>query len=110
MSNYISAEKLGHQFHDRWLFRELNFGVNAGQRIALVGVNGAGKSTLMNIIAASLDPSEGKLIRNKSIRIGHLEQDPVPTLTCSISDYIFSDEHPALSLIKRYSITLYPQH
>jgi ATP-binding cassette subfamily F protein uup len=102
MSNYISAEKLGHQFHDRWLFRELNFGVNAGQRIALVGVNGAGKSTLMNIIAASLDPSEGKLIRNKSIRIGHLEQDPVPTLTCSISDYIFSDEHPALSLIKRY--------
>ena len=102
MSNYISAEKLGHQFHDRWLFRELNFGVNAGQRIALVGVNGAGKSTLMNIIAASLDPSEGKLIRNKSIRIGHLEQDPVPTLTCSISDYLFSDEHPALSLIKRY--------
>jgi ATP-binding cassette subfamily F protein uup len=102
MSNFISAEKLGHQFHDRWLFKDLNFGINAGQRIAIVGVNGAGKSTLMNIIAGELDPSEGKMIRNKSIRIGHLAQDPVPTLTCSISDYIFSDDHPALSLIKRY--------
>jgi ATP-binding cassette subfamily F protein uup len=102
MSNFISAEKLGHQFQDRWLFKDLNFGINAGQRIAIVGVNGAGKSTLMNIIAGELDPSEGKMIRNKSIRIGHLAQDPVPTLTCSISDYIFSDDHPALSLIKRY--------
>ncbi len=106
MSNFISAEKLGHQFHDRWLFKDLNFGINAGQRIAIVGVNGAGKSTLMNIIAGELDPSEGKMIRNKSIRIGHLAQDPVPTLTCSISDYIFSDEHPALSLIKRYEEVL----
>ncbi len=106
MSNFISAEKLGHQFHDRWLFKELNFGINAGQRIALVGVNGAGKSTLMNVIAGELDPSSGKLIRNKSVRIGHLAQDPVPTLTCSISDYLFSDEHPALSLIKRYEEVL----
>ena len=106
MSNYISAERLGHQYHDKWMFRDINFGINAGQRIALVGVNGAGKSTMMNIIAKILEPSEGKLIQNKSIRIGHLEQDPLPTISISISDYLFSDEHPALSLIKQYEILL----
>lgn len=106
MSNYISAEKLGHQYHDKWMFRDINFGINAGQRIALVGVNGAGKSTMMNIIAKLLEPSEGKLIQNKSIRIGHLEQDPLPAVSISISDYLFSDEHPALSLIKQYEILL----
>ncbi|MFN5705632.1 MAG: ABC-F family ATP-binding cassette domain-containing protein, partial [bacterium] len=106
MSNYISAERLGHQYHDKWMFREINFGINAGQRIALVGVNGAGKSTMMNIIAKILEPSEGKLIQNKSIRIGHLEQDPLPAVSISISDYLFSDEHPALSLIKQYEILL----
>ncbi len=106
MSNYISAERLGHQYHDKWMFRDINFGINAGQRIALVGVNGAGKSTMMNIIAKILEPSEGKLIQNKSIRIGHLEQDPLPAVSISISDYLFSDEHPALSLIKQYEILL----
>lgn len=106
MSNYISAERLGHQYHDKWMFRDINFGINAGQRIALVGVNGAGKSTMMNIIAKILDPSEGKLIQNKSIRIGHLEQDPLPAVSMSISDYLFSDEHPALSLIKQYELLL----
>lgn len=106
MSNYISAEKLGHQYHDKWMFRDINFGINAGQRIALVGVNGAGKSTMMNIIAKLLEPSEGKLIQNKSIRIGHLEQDPLPAVSISISDYLFSNEHPALSLIKQYEILL----
>ena len=79
---------------------------NAERNTLEGGVNGAGKSTLMNIIAGELDPSEGKMIRNKSIRIGHLAQDPVPTLTCSISDYLFSDEHPALGLIKRYEEVL----
>jgi ATP-binding cassette subfamily F protein uup len=88
------------------MFRDINFGINAGQRIALVGVNGAGKSTMMNIIAKILEPSEGKLIQNKSIRIGHLEQDPLPAVSISISDYLFSDEHPALSLIKQYEILL----
>lgn len=106
MSNFISAEKLGHQYHDRWLFRDLQFGINSGQRIALVGINGAGKSTLMNIISGKLAPSEGKMIQNKSIRVGHLEQDPVPHLTCSISEYLFSDEHPALSLIRKYEEVL----
>lgn len=102
MSNYISAEKIGHQYHDKWLFKDINFGINSGQRIALVGVNGAGKSTLMNIIAKIIEPSEGKLVHNKAIRIGHLEQDPVANIDLSISEYLFSDDHPALSLIKKY--------
>jgi ATPase subunit of ABC transporter with duplicated ATPase domains len=58
MSNFISAEQLGHSFQDNWLFKGLNLGLNAGQRMALVGVNGAGKSTLMKILSGKIQPQD----------------------------------------------------
>ncbi|RYE19846.1 MAG: ATP-binding cassette domain-containing protein, partial [Sphingobacteriaceae bacterium] len=59
MSTLISAENLGHSFHDNWLFKQQTFGINSGRRIALVGANGAGKSTLLKILAEKLKPIEG---------------------------------------------------
>lgn len=44
------------------LFRDVNFVINKGEKIALIGNNGAGKSTLMQLIAGQLLPSEGQII------------------------------------------------
>jgi ATPase subunit of ABC transporter with duplicated ATPase domains len=54
VSTYISAENLGHSFHDNWLFKNLTIGINRGRRVALVGINGAGKSTLLKSLSGSL--------------------------------------------------------
>jgi len=43
VSTYISAENLGHSFHDHWLFKNVAIGINRGRRVALVGINGAEK-------------------------------------------------------------------
>lgn len=44
------------------LFRDVNFVINKGEKIALIGNNGSGKSTLMRLIAGQLLPSEGQII------------------------------------------------
>jgi ATP-binding cassette, subfamily B, bacterial len=47
---------------EKWAVRHLTFGLNAGERIALVGENGAGKTTLAKLLARLYDPSEGRIL------------------------------------------------
>ena len=102
MSTYISAENLGHSFHDNWLFKNLTIGINRGRRVALVGINGAGKSTLLKILSGSLKPTEGKVAQSKDLNVGYLEQDPHFKNAVTISDYIFHADNIQQQLIRRY--------
>ncbi len=98
----VSAEQLGHAFNDYWLFRNLTFGLQQGQRVALVGVNGAGKSTLLKLLAEKIKPTEGKVVKAKDIRFGYLEQDPKFEAGQSISDFIFSLDNRQQQIIREY--------
>lgn len=102
MSTLIAAEGLGHGYHDEWLFKNLTLGINSGQRVALVGINGAGKSTLLKLLAERFPPLEGKIVKNKAVKIGFLDQEPQFTEGYSISDHIFSLENKQQQLIKEY--------
>ncbi|WP_443937230.1 ABC-F family ATP-binding cassette domain-containing protein [Pedobacter sp. MW01-1-1] len=102
MSTLIAAESLGHGYHDEWLFKNLTLGINSGQRVALVGINGAGKSTLLKLLAERFPPLEGKIVKNKSVKIGFLDQEPQFNEGYSISDFIFSLENKQQQLIKEY--------
>jgi ATP-binding cassette subfamily F protein uup len=102
LSTLIAAEGLGHAYHDEWLFKKLTLGIQTGQRVALVGINGAGKSTLLKLLAERFLPLEGKIVKNKSVRIGFLDQEPTFPEGFSISDFIFSLENKQQQLIKEY--------
>jgi ATP-binding cassette subfamily F protein uup len=102
VSTYLSAENLGHSFHDHWLFRNQTIGINKGQRVALVGINGAGKSTLLKLFASKFLPTEGKIVQARDLRLGYLEQDPSFDKAHTISDYIFHSENKQQQLIRRY--------
>ncbi|TSD64743.1 ABC-F family ATP-binding cassette domain-containing protein [Inquilinus sp. KBS0705] len=102
MSTYISAENLGHSFHDNWLFKNLTIGINRGRRVALVGINGAGKSTLLKILSGSLKPTEGKVAQSRDLNVGYLEQDPHFKNAVTISDYIFHADNIQQQLIRKY--------
>lgn len=63
-------------FATQKLFNHIKGEVMEGQRIGLVGRNGEGKSTLLNILAGTLQPTEGSVTWKKGSRIGLLEQSP----------------------------------
>lgn len=106
MGTLISAENLGHSFHDNWLFRQQTFGINSGRRIALVGANGAGKSTLLKLLAEKLKPTEGKVVKSKFLSMGYLEQDPLFNPEGTINDFIFQSDNEQQQLIKQYESLL----
>ena len=106
----LSTEQLGHAFNDTWLFKELYLGLEKGDRVALVGINGTGKSTLLRILSGTLSPSQGKVVTERDLRIGYLEQDPKFNENESISDFIYSINNVQQQLIREYEEVIGNEH
>lgn len=74
--NYLSAENIGRNVGERWLFQDLTFGILQGEKVALIGANGSGKSSLLDIVGGIVNPDGGDLSIRKDIRMGYLQQNP----------------------------------
>ncbi|TDS14834.1 ABC-F family ATP-binding cassette domain-containing protein [Sphingobacterium paludis] len=98
----ISTEQLGHSYHDKWLFKNLHFGLQKGDRVALVGINGTGKSTLLKILAEIESPTVGKVVKEKGLRVGFLNQEPNFDGLNTVNDFIYSSDNEQQQLIKEY--------
>ena len=70
----ISVEDLHLEFGGFELFKQISFIVNPRDRIGLVGRNGAGKSTLLKIFSGQLQPSSGRVVSPRDVRVGYLPQ------------------------------------
>ncbi|SOE22631.1 ATP-binding cassette, subfamily F, uup [Spirosomataceae bacterium TFI 002] len=100
--NYLSAENIGRDLGERWLFKGLTFGVLQGEKIALIGSNGCGKSTMLDILAGKTETDGGEVSIRKDIRFGFLEQDPEFDGHISVMDTIFFAENDITKAIKDY--------
>lgn len=101
--NYLSIENLSKSFGERKLFQKISFGIDQGQKVALVGINGAGKSTLMKIIMGLEVPDEGKVAINQAVKITYVHQNPVFEGHLSIFQTIFEDStNEVLQVIREY--------
>ncbi len=98
----LATEQVSHSFHDRWLFTNLHFALQKGDRVALVGINGTGKSTLLKILAGQIAPIEGKVVKERGIKIGFLSQEPSFSGMETVNDFIYSSDNEQQQLIKAY--------
>ncbi|MCC6757885.1 MAG: ATP-binding cassette domain-containing protein [Arenimonas sp.] len=69
------------------LLEQVEFGLDKGERIALIGRNGAGKSTLLKLIAGDLQPDDGEIQRGNA-KIARLEQEVPADLHGSVFDVV----------------------
>ncbi len=76
MKTLLSAQKLSKSVAGRSLFKDLNFGVQEGDRIGLIGPNGVGKSTLLRILTGREAPDSGVLHVSQGLRMACLDQVP----------------------------------
>jgi ATP-binding cassette subfamily F protein uup len=100
--NYLSAENISRNLGERWVFRNLFFGLQKGEKVALIGKNGTGKTTLMESLMGMQTPDEGKISIRKGIRVGYLPQSPVFAENEQVLNYLFSDDLPSAVAIKSY--------
>lgn len=71
----LNIHNLSVSFQGEYLFEEITFRLNAGDRVGLVGKNGAGKSTMLRIISGEQQYDTGSIAIEKEISIGFLKQD-----------------------------------
>ena len=74
MAFLLGCEKVCVEFPSKRVLDNVSLGVNAGERIGIVGRNGDGKSTLLALLAGELEPDEGRVIRTNNVTVGLLGQ------------------------------------
>ncbi|MGH9704178.1 MAG: ABC-F family ATP-binding cassette domain-containing protein, partial [Candidatus Acidiferrales bacterium] len=67
-------DEVSYSFGERPLLERLDFTVQAGMRVGLVGPNGSGKTTLLRLLTGDLQPTEGKIQRADSLRMVYFDQ------------------------------------
>ena len=105
--NYLSVEGLSKTFGEKQLFSDLGFGLEKGEKAALVAKNGAGKTTLLNIITGKILPDSGEVTLHKGIRMDYLPQNPVFDPEESIMDFVFSGDSMAVQAAREYEEVLW---
>ncbi|MES2618560.1 MAG: ABC-F family ATP-binding cassette domain-containing protein [Bacteroidota bacterium] len=104
--NILSADRISKAFTERWLFKEISFGVSKGDKLALVGSNGTGKSTLLKVIAGLISPDTGERSFANGITFGYLPQEPDLDEELSIRQTIFADDNPMVQLVSQYEAAI----
>ena len=96
-NDVLQVEDLSMGYGERILFKDINFNIYRGEKVALIGANGIGKSTLFKIIMNEIIPLTGttKLGANVHVDYFHQEQKTL-NLDNTIIDEIWND-HPSLN-------------
>jgi ATP-binding cassette subfamily F protein 3 len=82
----LQLEAVARSFGDRTLFADVELGVAAGDRLALVGPNGAGKTTLLRIAAGLEEPDAGRRVVARGARVALLRQEVDPRSPRSVRE------------------------
>ena len=104
--NYLSVQDLGKSYGIQTLFKGLNFGIDQGQKVALVARNGTGKTTILRALAGVESADTGLVVFRKGIRIAFLQQESHFGNAKTVYQAIFESENPLLSAIQEYEEAL----
>lgn len=105
--NYLSVENISKRFDEKVLLEKVSFGIDQGQKAALVGINGSGKSTLLKIIAGLETPDNGLVTFRNGISMAFLSQNPEFDPNATILEAIFDSDNEMLQTIKEYEYVIF---
>jgi ATP-binding cassette subfamily F protein uup len=98
----ITLENISRGFSDKPLFEEVTFGLEEGERVALIGANGTGKTTLLRMIAGEMEPDSGRVYRSGEPIVGYLPQNPPFDPEATVLDTIFAASTDTMKLLHDY--------
>jgi len=104
--NYLSVQDLGKSYGIQTLFKGLFFGIDQGQKVALVARNGTGKTTILRALAGIEPADTGEVVWRKGIKIAFLQQESDFGDATTVFEAIYESENPMLSAIQEYETAL----
>ena len=85
----LTAEHLSINFGMKQLLSDVNFYLNEGDKVGIIGINGTGKSTLLKVLAGVIDADDGRLIRNPNVQVSYLSQNPEMDDNATVLEQVF---------------------
>lgn len=85
----VSAEHLSINFGSRQLLQDVNFYLNEGDKVGVIGINGTGKSTFLKVLSGGIRPDEGRVQRDPNVQISYLPQNPVMEDDATVLEQVF---------------------
>ena len=104
--NLLSVEGISKSYGEKIIFKPISFGINKGQKIALIAKNGSGKTSILNIIAGEDKPDQGNVVIRKGTRVAYLAQEPNLNSELTIEESILQADNPILKVIAQYNKSL----
>ncbi|MDX1758268.1 MAG: ABC-F family ATP-binding cassette domain-containing protein [Arenibacter algicola] len=98
----LNIHNLSVSFGGEYLFEEISFRLNSGDRVGLIGKNGAGKSTLLKILSKDMPIDSGTIASDKDLKMGFLRQD----IDFDLGRTVQEEAHQAFEEIKALELRL----
>ena len=104
--NYLSVEQLSKAYGEKVLFQNISFGVDKGQKVALIAKNGSGKTSLLRVLTGQDTGDSGAFSFRNDIQVGFLPQEPHFEPGHKIIDAVLDAKTPVIQAIKNYEYCL----
>lgn len=114
----LSAEHLSINFGSRQLLDDVNFYLNEGDKVGVIGINGTGKSTFLKVLSGVTESDGGTISRNPNVQVSLLPQNPAMEESATVLEQVFLhfpaefrelNEYEAKAMLNRLGITDFAQ-
>ena len=114
----LSAEHISINFGSRQLLEDVDFYLNEGDKVGVIGINGTGKSTFLKVLAGVTEPDAGRISRNPNVQVSILAQNPAMDDNATVLEQVFLhfpeefralNEYEAKAMLNKLGITDHSQ-
>ena len=102
----ITIENFAKSYGEKQLFQGVDFSMDAGDKVGIVGINGTGKSTFLKTIAGITPVDEGSMVTKKGLRIEYLAQDKIFEPENTVLMEVFRGMTPLMQALRGYELAL----
>lgn len=99
---YLSVEEVSKSYNEKTLFENISFGLEQGQKVALVAQNGSGKTTLFRTLQGKEAPDSGVIAFAKNIKVEFLEQTHDLDDNANILEELYKTDNPQVRTALNY--------
>ena len=100
--NVLSIQNIAKTVDDKPLFSEVTLGLDAGEKVGIVGRNGAGKTTFLKVLRGLVHQDEGTIAMAGGSNMVTLEQNVTYSPSATIRNFLYEADHPSTRLLCEY--------